>query len=274
MIKYYLLILCVTFLTSQNSIKIHSTYSMFPDSHRLEGHNYGEKNYPFINHYNDSSVLVLLPKNFDQNKKFDLIVYFHGWNNSNENATEEFQLVEQLNNSNKNAVLIFPEGPKNAPDSFGGKLEKANYFKYLIDDIVKQSKNYRLDLNSYNNIILAGHSGAYRVIATILNRGGLTENISHVILFDGLYGQIEKYSHWLKNYNGKFINLITENGGTKKESDEFLKNLDDWNISYFKSMSNDLSKSQLNNHRIIFLYTSLNHNDVINPYFEKILKDF
>lgn len=274
MLKLIIIIYLSSYAFTQNQFKISSQYSMFPDKERSTGHNYANKTYSFEEHYNDSSILIIVPKTINFNKKFTLIFYFHGWNNSNEKATEEFQLEKQLENSNKNAILIFPEGPKNSPDSYGGKLEKSDYFKLLLHDIIKQCKKFNYNLDNYSNIILAGHSGAYRVIAAILNRGGLTEKISHVLLFDGLYGQIEKYSHWLTNYPAKFINVITPNGGTKIESDEFLKNLDDWNISYLKSESNSLSRSDLENNRIIFLYTNLNHNDVINPFFEQILRDF
>ena len=101
--------------------------------------------------------------------------------------------------------------------------------KNLIDDVLKYlSENAKFKSAKVGNIILAGHSGAYRVISFCLMRGGLTQNISDVILFDALYGQTEKYVHWIENFKGRFINIYTDNGGTKEETENMMKELDAW----------------------------------------------
>ncbi len=116
-------------------------------------------------------------------------------------------MIEQFHSSEKNAILVLAEGPKNSPDSFGGKLEEKNVFKLLVEEIIDTLENvYESDLE-YRNIGLAGHSGGYRVIAFILLHGGLTDKINEVILFDALYADVEKYSYWLDHYYGRFINI-------------------------------------------------------------------
>ena len=44
-------------------------------------------------------------------------------------------------------------------------------------------------------LILAGHSGAYRVMANILQNGNVPVN--EVILFDALYAETDKFMIWL-----------------------------------------------------------------------------
>ena len=154
-------------------------------------------------------------------------------------------------------------------------LEDENGFRNLINEIVEilyQKKIIRSKL--IGNIILSGHSGGYHVISYILMRGGLTENIKEVFLFDGLYGQIEKYTYWLDHYDGKFINIFTQNGGTKEESENLMECFDAWNMRYIFKIESELSSNDLKNNRIIFIYTDLEHNDVISArsQFMKFLK--
>ena len=250
-------------------------YFTFPTQERNGGHVYNNKSYSFEEHYNDSTVLIFIPKGFEPKDETDFVIHFHGWNNNVDSVLSQFKLIEQFCESKKNAILIVPQGPKNSPDSFGGKLEDENGFRNLINEIVEilyQKKIIRS--KSIGNIILSGHSGGYHVISYILMRGGLTENIKEVFLFDGLYGQIEKYTYWLDHYDGKFINIFTQNGGTKEESENLMECFDAWKMPYIFKNEVDLSTNDLKNNRIIFIYSDLEHNDVISvrSQFMKFLK--
>ena len=124
--------------------------------------------------------------------------------------------------------------------------------------------NSELDIETtLGSITLAGHSGAYRVMSYILLRGGQTENISKVIIFDGLYADIEKYSYWLDHYDGKFINIYTPNGGTKRESLNLMECLTSWDIPYAFVLEDELTESLLSDNRIIFIASELSHGGVL-----------
>ena len=237
----------------------------FPDSERINGHVYGDKTFSFQDHYNDSSVAIFIPKGFEQTNSTNFVVYFHGWNNNIDSACVQYNLIGQFSESNLNAIFVFPEGPKNSPDSFGGKLEEKDGLKNLINDVI-QYLNAKAKLNSskIGKIILAGHSGAYRVISFCVMRGGLTTNISYVILFDALYGETEKFTHWIENYDGRFIDIYTDSGGTKNESESLMQDLDAWGISYFHTEENELKPQSLSNNRLIFIHTDLVHNEVVS----------
>ena len=237
----------------------------FPDSERINGHVYDGKTYSFQEHYNDSSVAIFIPKGFKQTDSTNFVVYFHGWNNNIDSACNEYKLIEQYTASNINAIFVFPEGPKNSPDSFGGKLEDKDGLKNLINDIAKfLIEKGKLNSPEIGNIILAGHSGAYRVISFCIMRGGLTPNISEVILFDALYGETEKFAHWIETYPGKFIDIYTDNGGTKNETESLMNDFDAWGISYFKVEEQELNPYDLLNNRLVFIHTDLTHNEVIS----------
>ncbi len=237
----------------------------FPHPNRINGHVYDEKKYSAQEHYRDSSVAIFIPKGLRTSEKINFVVYFHGWNNNIDSACNQFKLIEQFCESNKNAIFVFPEGPKNSPDSFGGKLEEKDGLKNLIDEVLKYlSDNAKFKSAKVGNIILAGHSGAYRVISFCLMRGGYTKNISDVILFDALYGQTEKYVHWIENFNGRLINIYTDNGGTKYETENLMQDFDAWNIPYCSTEENKLKLKDLTDNRLIFIHTDLTHNEVIS----------
>jgi hypothetical protein len=247
----------------------------FPHSKRMSGHNYDNKSYSFDEHYNDSTVLIYIPKGYKPKENNDFVIHFHGWNNNVDSVLSQFKLIEQFSESGKNAILIVPQGPKNAPDSFGGKLEEENGFHRFINEIVDLLYQKKIIRDkSIGDIILSGHSGGFRVISFILMRGGLTDKIKEVFLFDGLYGQIEKYTHWLDHYNGKFINIYTTYGGTREESENLMECFNSWKVPYIFKNESELSDDDVRNNRIIFIYSDLEHNDVIHvrSQFMKYLK--
>lgn len=280
MIKYFTLIVALGIICSQisHSQPLTERYqhlgqmfvpqfssAPFPHSERKNGHDYDGNTYSAKEHYSDSSVAIFIPKGFKTTGKIDFVVYFHGWNNNIDSACAQFDLIEQFSESNKNAIFVFPEGPKNSPDSFGGKLEEKDGLKNLIDDVLKfLRENAKFKTTKVGNIILAGHSGAYRVISFCLMQGGYTNNISDVILFDALYGQTEKYVHWIENFKGRFINIYTDQGGTKYETENLMQDFDAWNIPYFNTEESKLKLKDLTDNRLIFIHTDLTHNEVIS----------
>jgi hypothetical protein len=120
-----------------------------------------------------------------------------------------------------------------------------------------------LKTGKIGRIILAGHSGAYRVMAFILLRGGYTDRIKEVYLFDALYGQTEKYAWWLDHYQGKLINIYTPDGGTKAESENLMTDLTAWQIPYLSVSESELTSDQLRINHLIFIASEQEHNAVV-----------
>jgi hypothetical protein len=249
--------------------------SLFPHPARREGYNYDNEMYSFEEHYNDSTIAIFIPVSYQSNDSINLVIHFHGWYNNVDSVIRRFDLINQFVNSGINAILILPQGPKNAPDSFGGKLEEKDGFKNFVGDIVKfLNEQNILDIKDINHIILSGHSGGYRVIAFILLRGGMTSYINEVYLFDGLYSDLEKYSFWMTHTLVRFINVYTDNGGTKAESLKLLDDLEGWGINHLNITEPKLTNETLRSHRIVFIHSDDGHNDVISKHnnFERFLK--
>src|ERR1700729_1506428 len=123
---------------------IYSSHTSFPDSGRMHGHLYDSVLYTTAEHYHDSTVLIIAPKNLDAKKKVDLVFWFHGGGNHVDSAAIRYELTKQFITSKRNAVLVLAETARNAPDSYGGKLENQGVFKALVADVLQGLKSQKL----------------------------------------------------------------------------------------------------------------------------------
>lgn len=238
----------------------------FPHPARAGGHTYKDKLYPAKEHYTDNTVALFIPKGFRPTDRIDFVVHFHGWNNTVAGTLGSFRLIEQLVASGKNAVLVVPEGPRNAPDSFGGKLEDTDGFRRFMAEIVatlRDRTGWGAKDFAVGRVILSGHSGGYRVIAGILDRGGLTKNAEEVWLFDALYGQADSYLAWSDRTHGRLLNIYTDHGGTKTESEKLQARLTARGTPLVATEETALTDDVLQTSQFVFIHTDLGHNDVV-----------
>ena len=246
--------------------RITSPYTAFPDTARAMGYTYNKILYPAAMHYSDSSVLIAVPTHFKPGKYVHVVFWFHGWRNNIDSAAVYFELINQFLASNRNAVLVFAETAKNAPDSYGGKLERKNVFKNLLMDVLSKLKTEKIISKNAKtgNIVLAGHSGAFRVMAHILQNGGAA--VKQVILFDALYSQVDKYIAWIQaDASHQFINLYTnKGGGTDEVSEKMMQLLREKSIPFINAGEQDVHTPMLKTNQVIFIHSLKEHNDVIN----------
>jgi hypothetical protein len=262
-----LLLPFLVFAQKSNTYRFQANNAMFPDTARSAGHQYQGKQFSAALHYQDNSVLVHIPAHFKPAKPFELVFWFHGWYNHIDSATAYFRLLEQFDASGRNAVFVFPEGPKNAPDSYGGKLEQPGVFDALVQEVLislqhqKILKQKQLPFAKDLEITLAGHSGAYRVISKIIAHAKIQE----IFLFDALYGGNENYIKWMAaSDKHRFINIYTKDGGTLENSLLLAKELKNkWNLNPVLVDEKDLTNLHLINHRILFIDSHQQHNEVI-----------
>ncbi len=256
----------------------------FPHGARTAGFARGGKTFATAEHYSDSTVALFVPNNFRPADQVDFVIHFHGWNNTVAGTLEQFNLVRQFCDSGKNAVLIVPEGPHNAPDSFGGKLEDTNGFKMFMTEAMEKlrqsgvfserglqpastsigkatSKRPEGRAPSIGNVILSGHSGGYHVMAGIVDRGGVP--IKEAWLFDALYGNTENFVAWQKREGGRLVNIYTDHGGTKDESEKLMASYKTDGVRFVSLEETNSATQDLAKSKIVFIHTDLTHNEVI-----------
>lgn len=258
-----------TFVFSQDKakeIRFTSSHTSFPDPVRAKGYTYDSVFYSAADHYSDSSVLLIVPKNLHRKNRVALVFWFHGWRNNIDTANQFYELEKQFLASKKNAVLVLAETAKNAPDSYGGKLEQRGTFSHLVNDVLHQLKAANLVNKKAipGSVTLAGHSGAYRVIASILANG--ETQVDQVFLFDALYGQTDKFLSWIQESDKhRFVNWYTNHGGgTDEVSIQFMKQFDDLRLPYRLIEEPALDHSIIKSSRILFVHSAREHNVIIN----------
>jgi hypothetical protein len=159
-----------------------------------------------------------------------------------------------------------PETARDAPDSYGGKLEQPGMFKNLVNDVLGQLKTKNLVPSKAvaGNILLCGHSGAFRAIAFILQNGHMPVN--EVFLFDALYSQVDKFIAWIVgDQSHHFIHWYTnQGGGTDIMSDTMMLQLKSLHRDFALTEENMTNADTIKNNRILFVHSLREHNVIIN----------
>jgi hypothetical protein len=238
----------------------------FPHPARANGHRYHDEFFSTAEHYSDNTVAMFIPSNFRATDKVDFVVHFHGWRHTVAGTLDQYHLVQQLADSGKNAILIVPQGPRLAPDSFDGKLEDTNGFKLFMAEAMKTLREQGI-LNQphseIGNVILSAHSGGYHAVAAILDHGGLADKTHEVWLFDALYGGAENIAAWQKSQNGRLVDIYTDHGGTKEETEKMMASIHADHASVFAAEDTNAPPQALQTNRLVFLHTDMVHDDVV-----------
>jgi hypothetical protein len=206
--------------------------------------------YPAQPHYSDSSITVFVPEDFTETENgTNVIVHFHGHMNDNMGVLERDRMPQAMIARWINGLLILPQGPYRARDSFGGKMEDEGGLKRLIEDVLATMKGEGvLSLTKLNHVIISVHSGGYRPAAFALEKGGLNDHITNVFLFDALYAQHEYFRNWLNNSKGFLTGAYTDH-------------LADEHAEFEKAISEEART------RLSFTKTSVDHNAVVQEIF-------
>lgn len=222
-------------------------------------------------HYQDSTVGLFIPAGYEPGDRVNYIVHFHGHVNNVANVLKKYKLEQQLDDAHVNAILIVPQGPKDAADSGGGKLElDPGAFAHLITEVTAFLKSQgKIKTGVVGDITLTAHSGGYKVTAAILHQGGMEKNITDVILLDASYGNLDSFAAWCAGGNDRrLVSLFTEH--LAPENAQLMKMLDDAHVKYEKLLEMDASK--MAGRGFYFSPVTVKHDEVAVNYFGPLIK--
>jgi hypothetical protein len=260
-----------------------SAHTSFPDTGRAKDWLDGDGVLrPVAGHYDDNSVLLVVPDGLKPDGPVDLVFWFHGWHNSIDTALEFYGLARQFAASKRNAVLVLAEAAKNSADSYGGKLKQKGMFKGLVDDVMAELKEKGAVAGATGgpgHIVLAGHSGGFLVIANILANGQVP--VDEVFLFDALYSQVPVFMSWIDGGKslidggkamtdpGKgghhFVHWYTNHGGgTDEMTDTLMRRLESQAIGYKLVEENAVTPAIIRSNRVLLVHSLREHNVIIN----------
>jgi hypothetical protein len=269
-----------------------SAHTSFPDTGRAKDWLDGDGVLrPVAGHYDDNSVLLVIPNGLKPEGPVDLVFWFHGWHNSIDTALEFYGLARQFAASKRNAVLVLAEAAKNSADSYGGKLKQKGMFKGLVSDVMAELKEKGVvagvtggatgvatgaatteATGAPGHIVLAGHSGGFLVIANILANGQVP--VDEVFLFDALYSQVPVFMSWIDAAKSRidggkgghhFVHWYTNHGGgTDEMTDTLMRRLESQAIGYKLVEENAVTPAIIRSNQVLLVHSLREHNVIIN----------
>lgn len=232
--------------------------------------------------YRDNSCFVFVPRHFRVSKeqRIDTMVHFHGHSNTAKHVLERHQLREQFHASRQNAILVVPQGPVEAKDSRGGKLEREGGLLAFLGEIRKalQTPEVSKALGGaaipaaarIGATVISAHSGGYRVAAACVAQGGW--NVNEVYLFDALYGGRDQFREWVaarRDHNAardrhKLVAWYTK-GAVEANCKKLRAELEAEGITSRLELDDEkLERSKMVRARVAFVHTKVGHSNVVH----------
>lgn len=166
--------------------------------------------------YDDSRVLLHLPKGFDAQKPGMIVVFFHGHGAKLErDVLRRQQVAAQISRSGVNAALIAPQFAFDAADSSAGKFWQPGTFVWFMEEAAQQFAALYGDKHAVRAfgrmpLVFVAYSGGYLPAAYAISSGGAGRRLQAVLLLDALYGDVDKFTRWITNVrSGVFVSAHT-----------------------------------------------------------------
>ncbi|HET6485289.1 MAG TPA: hypothetical protein VFH83_02650 [Spirochaetia bacterium] len=245
-------------------LKLRLRSAPFPHASRQNGYRYHDTQYQADPHYVDSTVAVFIPPGIRRDLPVNLVFFFHGWNSSVDDVQQRFDLYRQFAQSGVPALLVLPELAWNAPDSSGGKLEDPGGFTRMVTELLEALRGTgEIGISAPGNIVLAGHSGAYRVIAQILTNADLAANVKEVWLFDALYDFADQYGAWIDRAATRFVSISASDGEQTTDVDKLIASLREEGVACDLERDDPLIDPWTLHSRVVFLKSDTDHFGVV-----------
>ena len=197
--------------------------------------------------YHDSRVLLYIPNGFDVRRPALMVVFFHGNGALLErDVVERQQVVAQLQRSGINAVLVVPQFAMDALDSSAGRMwQRRAFAEFITEAGVQLSTLYgdsraKVALTKLP-IVLVAYSGGYLPAAWSLARGGIESRIRGVVLFDALYGQLDKFSDWFLRARKSAFCMSAFTESTQDGNEAMMEDLHDAGLRVQTSLPTSLT---------------------------------
>ncbi len=224
---------------------------------------HGFRNYPEKGHYDDSTVGIFIPNDYRPEDRVNYVVHFHGFENYVAKVLARYQLPRQLDESKVNAILIVPQGPKNARDAGGGKLElNKNGLMNLLEEITTFLKSDgKIKTDAIGKVVISSHSGGYRVAAAVLDHGGMDDHITDVLLLDSSYGSLDQFTRWCAGgKHRRLVSIFTDHlASTNKQFMDLLARAQ-IRVDFMEDTA--VTEPDLMARWPIFIHTTLPHDEV------------
>lgn len=240
-------------------------HAPFPHASRENGLTTKDGVISYAGHYDDPSVALFVPRGFTPRPGgVDLLFYFHGHGIDIRRAMVDYRLREQVVACRRNIILVFPEGPKDVGDSCGGKLEEPGALKRLTDETLEVLVQQKvIPTAKLGRVLMAGHSGAYRIMFFSVEHGGLGRQLLDLCLLDSCYAKLDALSDWLQRQpDARLFSIFTDH--LAPENVTVMTRLRRFKRPYLLISETDLTEDLIRQHNLVFAHTDrLDHSQVV-----------
>jgi hypothetical protein len=195
--------------------------------------------------YNDRSVLLAAPQDFDPDSAGVIVVFFHG-NQATlaRDVVARQQIVRQLTQSGLNAVLVAPQLAVDAADSSAGRFWTPGAFAEFLNEA--EGKFARLYPEAPRGafrrmpVIVVAYSGGYLPAVYSLTVGGDDGRVRGVVLLDALYGEADKFREWVESSNRRAFFVSAFSASSREENAAFRAKLEADGVSTQSALPDSL----------------------------------
>jgi hypothetical protein len=156
-------------------------------------------------------VALLVPTAYRPTHSVDLILYFHGFNTAPvltiPGLLKQFPIAASLDQSKRNAVLVFPLGKGTPPPEFSTLTdpthpERFAQFMSAVEKVMVQTGlSETPDLGSLS---VMSHSGGYRAVSNLTLQPAFDHALHSIYLLDSLYGDEKQFEDFCADPSHRF----------------------------------------------------------------------
>ena len=188
--------------------------------------------------YKDNHVLLYLPQGFDIRRPALIVVFFHGNGATlSRDVLDRQQVAAQVAASGINAVLVAPQFAIDAADSSAGRFWQRGIFAKFVSEAANKLSALYGDKRvssafTQSKVVLVAYSGGYLPAAWSLAVGKAGSRLQGVVLFDALYGHLDKFASWIEQTHASTFFFSAYTDSTREENEALRQELDDANLRY------------------------------------------
>lgn len=174
-----------------------------------------EAPFPFRDRpWQDASVYLFVPEGFRDRGRTDVVLHFHGWYTDLADTLSLHAYAQHLWASGLDAVLVVPQGPRDAASSEIGRLELPGAPAALVDAALGTLVNDGVIAGRrLGDLLLTAHSGGYFAAGRVLVSDSGLPRPRLVGLFDAFYGMEDAFGTYAAS-GGRLRSSWIEDGGT------------------------------------------------------------
>jgi hypothetical protein len=249
----------------------------FPHTSRIKGFKQFTKIFPAGLHYSERKVAVMVPHGISPLEPVNLVVFFHDHNFSVAANLRNGWPQSVVEDGSRNAVHLFPQGPKLANDSCFGRLDEPGGLQRMIDEALDLLRHEGIvNTPRLGKLVLIGFGQGCKPIAQILSDPAQRALVSEVDLIDALFNEAQGAASkplcdLLEDKKVLFRSIFTR--GPEHDNMMLLIHLNSANRAFQLRNHSDANEELLRKHADpLFIFSSIGHKKMLRHYTPLLLK--